>query len=330
MASNGQMVFSILNMAQDFASLPIPPKGSLGSQPLTKITSDASNKGGLSISRDGSLVAYVAFMSWETGRIEIRVRNLATGHETIYASENFPAYANPQISPDGSMLAYVEVIGGKIFSFVGPPGSLPGRQIAEDGQVLGFFADTKQVLIRYGASRLVRQNLSTGAQTELLTIASGGVLDARLSPDDRWLVCVVAEPDRPIETYIMPVGNASAPPETWLRIPTGCTYVNLLGLISRNSRTQRPFSPVWAADGDQLYYFSDRDGHSCIWAQRLDPQTKHPQGAAYALYHFHRTETSAMSFGGQRMFLAGARDKLIVPDWTVTGNLWIAKIDVNK
>lgn len=331
MASNGQMVFSILNMAQDFASLPLPPKGSPASQPLTTIISDATNKGGLSISRDGSLVAYLAFVSWETGRIEIRVRNLTTGRETVYVSERLPSSANPQISPDGSMLAYEEEIEGKLISFVGPPDSLPGRQICEDGQVLGFFSDSKEALIRYGANRLVRQNLSTGAQTELLSVASGGVLDARLSPDDRWLVFVFAPPDRPIETYIAPVGSASAPPETWLRIQTECSYDNCLGLISRNLHTMRPFSPVWDIEGDLLYYISNRDGYHCIWAQRLEPKTKQPQGAPYALHHIHRTEASAMSYGGgRRMFLAGARDKLIMPVWTITGNLWTARVDVPK
>jgi serine/threonine protein kinase len=329
-ASNGQMVFSILSIAVDFASLPLPLKGGMASQPLTNITSDATIKGGLSISRDGSVMAYVAFVSWEMGRLEIRVRNFATGRETAYTSKNLPTFSSPQISPDGSMLAYIEQIEGKIVSFVGPPESLPGRQICEDGQILGFFSDSKQVMILHGVNRLVRQNLSTGAQTELLTVASGGLLDARLSPDDRWIVFVVATPDRPIETYIAPVGDESPPPETWLRIPTDRSYVNIVGnLISPTLQITRSFSPVWAADGDLLYYFSDRDGHTCIWAQRLDPKTKQPQGAPYALYHMHRTETSPATWGS-RMFLAGARDKLIIPVWTVTGNLWTAKIDVHK
>ena len=330
-ASNGQMVFSIVSIAVDFASLPLPPKGRPASQPLTNITSDATIKGGLSISRDGSVVAYIAWVSWETGRLEIRVRNLVTGRETVYTSKNLPIFSTPQISPDGSMLAYAEEIRGKLVSFVGPPESLPGRQVCEDGQILGFFSDSQHALIRYGVNRLVRQNLSTGAQTPLLTVASGGVLDARLSPDDRWLVFVVAAPDRPIETYIAAVGDASPLPETWLRIPTDRSYVNILGnLISPTLRIARSFSPVWAADGDLLYYFSDRDGHTCIWAQRLEPKTKQPQGAPYALYHLHRIETSLASFSGQRMFLAGARDKLIMPIWTVTGNLWTARVDVHK
>jgi hypothetical protein len=329
-ASNGQMVFSILNIAEDFASLPLSPKGSPASQPLTKITSDATIKGGLSVSRDGSVIAYVAYLSWETGRLEIRIRDHVTGREIVYTSKNLTTSAYPQLSPDGSMLAYSEQVEGKFISFVGPVESLPGRQICEDGQVLGFFSDAKEALIRYRKGRLVRQNLSTGVETELLTLASGEVLDARLSPDDRWLAFVVAAPGQLVETFIAPVAAASPPAETWVRIPIDRSFVNIYGnLLYAVLRNARSISPAWAVDGDQLYYFSDRDGHNCIWAQRLNPQTKHPQGAPYALYHIHRTESSAATWGA-RMFLAGARDKLIVPVWTVTSNLWTAKVDAGK
>jgi hypothetical protein len=163
-----------------------------------------------------------------------------------------------------------------------------------------------------------------------LTLASGEVLDARLSPDDRWLAFVVAAPDKLVETFIAPVAAASPPPETWVRIPIDQSFVNIYGnLLYAVLRNARSISPAWAVDGDQLYYFSDRDGHNCIWAQRLDPQTKRPQGAPYALYHIHRTETSPATWGA-RIFLAGARDKLILPVWTVTSNLWKAKVDADK
>jgi hypothetical protein len=226
------------------------------------------------------------------------------------------------------MLAYAEEIAGKGVSFIGQPESLPGRQICEDCQVLGFSTDSRQALIRYGVNHLVRQDLSTGARTPLLTVDAGEVLDARLSPDDRWVVVVVAAPERPIEAYLAPVGESPALPGTWLRVPTGRSFVGTW--VQRGGRrTVRPPSPVWSADGGELYYFSDRDGHTCIWAQRLDPRTKQPRGAPYPLYHLHRPETSPALFGGW-MFLAASRDKLIVPEWTVKGNLWTAKLEAPR
>jgi len=282
MASNGRMLISILNAAQDFVSLPLPPAASGASGPLTKITSDATIKGGLSISRDGSVAACVAFVSWETGRIEIRVRTLATGRETVYRSETLPGSADPQISPDGWMLAYAEEIAGKPASYIGQPESLRGRQICEDCQILGFSADSRQALIRYGVNHLVRQDPFTGARAPLLTVDAGEVPDARLSPDDRWVVVVVAAPERLTEAYVVPVGESPALPGTWLRVPIGRSFVG--SWVQRGGRrTVRPPSPVWSADGGELYYFSDRDGHTCVWAQRLDARTKQPRGAPYPL-----------------------------------------------
>jgi hypothetical protein len=83
---------------------------------------------------------------------------------------------------------------------------------------------------------------------------------------------------------------------------------------------------VWSADGGELYYFSDRDGHTCVWAQRLDARTRQPRGAPYPLYHLHRIEPSTALFG-KWMFLAASCDRLIVPEWTVKGNLWTATLE---
>jgi hypothetical protein len=38
--------------------------------------------------------------------------------------------------------------------------------------------------------------------------------------------------------------------------------------------------PAWSPDSNLLYYLSKRDGFLCLWAQRLDPATKRPAGAA--------------------------------------------------
>ena len=163
---------------------------------------------------------------------------------------------------------------------------------------------------------------------QVLTVSSGKVLGARLSPDDRWLAFVVAAPDRPIETYVARVGDAPSPQDAWLRIPTGRSYANIWWFVRPPTlRTANSPSPVWDAGGDLLYYVSDRDGHACIWAQRLDPRTKQPQGAPYVLRHLHRT--AAAVFGGAA-FLASSRDRLFFPEMTVTSNLWTAKIDPGK
>lgn len=245
MAPNGGMVFSNVNMAEDFTSVQLPPKGSEASSPPARITSDATIKANLSVSRDGSKAAYFAFVSWESGRLEIRVRYLAAGRELVYTSENLPGTACPEISADGSLLAYAEQIGDKFISFIGSPESLPGKQICEDCQVFGFSSDSQHAFILYGTNRLVRDDLSTGTQMQVLTLPSGKVLGARLSPDDRWLAFVVAAPDRQIETYVAPVGAAPSPQDAWLRIPLGRSYADVWWFVRPPTlRTARSLSPV--------------------------------------------------------------------------------------
>ncbi len=330
-APSGRALVSVVSAAHDFISLPLPPTRDGATVPAAKVTSDATIKGGLSISRDGRTAAYVAFVSFETGRIEIRIRDLATGRESVYRSGALPNTANPQISPDGSRVGYMEERSGKHVGFVGVPTNLPGQQVCEDCQVTGFFSDSQSAVICYGQDRLVRQHLSTGAQTEILSVAPGMILDARLSPDDRWVAFVVAAPDRPVDVFVAPVGPQPSARSSWRRIVTGRSFVGSLFWLGNGIRplVLRPASPAWSDDGNELYYFSDRDGHMCVWAQRLEPGTKEPVGAPYAVYHLHRPATSPAVFG-KAMFLAAARDKLILPDWTVTSNLWTAMLEPGK
>ncbi len=327
-ASGGRALMCTQSIAMDFVSLPLPPTRDGATVSAANVTSDASIKGGLSVSRDGRVVAYVAYVSWETGRIEIRVCDLAAGQESVYRSEALPLTANPQISPDGSLVGYAEVRSGRHVGFVGAATSLPGRQVCEDCQVTGFFSDSQSAVICYGQDRLVRQHLSTGTQTEILSVAPGAIMDARLSPDDRWVTFVVAAPDRPVEVFVAPVGPEPAAPSNWRRIATGRSFVGAGGALA-TPYVFRPASPAWSADGNELYYFSDRDGHTCIWAQRLDPRMKTPTGDPYALYHLHRASTSPAVYG-PAMFLAAARDKLILPEWMVTSNLWTAQLEPAK
>ncbi len=88
-------------------------------------------------------------------------------------------------------------------------------------------------------------------------------------------------------------------------------------------------SPVWSPDSNLLYYLDDRDSHMCIWAQRLDRNTRKPQGESFSVHHFHRPETSFAGFKNS-IYLLGAHGKLIVNAWTITSNLYQARLDAQK
>lgn len=43
----------------------------------------------------------------------------------------------------------------------------------------------------------------------------------------------------------------------------------------------------WSPDGRTLDFTSQRDGHHCLWAQRLDAGSHRPAGAPFAVEHLH-------------------------------------------
>jgi Tol biopolymer transport system component len=74
----------------------------------------------------------------------------------------------------------------------------------------------------------------------------------------------------------------------------------------------------WSPGSNVIYFQSDRDGSTCLWAQRLDPVTKRPSGAPEALLHEHGAARSIA-----RWFSLG-RNRLVVNIIERTGSIWMA------
>ncbi|MBI3281593.1 MAG: hypothetical protein HYZ57_17335, partial [Acidobacteria bacterium] len=74
----------------------------------------------------------------------------------------------------------------------------------------------------------------------------------------------------------------------------------------------------WAPGGDVIYFLSNRDGYSCIWAQRLDALTKHASGPPVGLYHAHSASQTMAGF-------SLARDRIVFNMAERTGNIWMAE-----
>jgi hypothetical protein len=82
--------------------------------------------------------------------------------------------------------------------------------------------------------------------------------------------------------------------------------------------------PVWSSDGTLVYYTSFRDGFRCIWAQRLDNDTKRPSIAPAPVYHSHSAGLSLRNAGQTHFRIAVAADKLVFNMGELRGNLWMA------
>ena len=80
--------------------------------------------------------------------------------------------------------------------------------------------------------------------------------------------------------------------------------------------------PRWSPAGSLLYFISHRDGFRCIWAQRLDPLTRRPKDAPFAVDHFHNGRLSTMNVHVRAFSFEVSRDRLVFNMGEVTGNIW--------
>jgi hypothetical protein len=104
--------------------------------------------------------------------------------------------------------------------------------------------------------------------------------------------------------------DGAADREHWVPVTGGATY---------------DFKPRWSADGNRLYFFSERDRFRCIWAQNLDPKTKRPQGEPRAVAHFHSDKRPLMNVGVNALGLAVGPDKIVFNLMETTGNIWLTQ-----
>jgi Tol biopolymer transport system component len=120
------------------------------------------------------------------------------------------------------------------------------------------------------------------------------------SPDNRWCVFLDFATER---ACVAPLDELPIPESAWI------PFVN--GLVD----------PEWY--GNLIYSVSDRDGYSCIWAQRLDGVTKRPAGAPLPVFHAHNARISLADTG--ETYLSIGRDKMLFNMAERTGNIWMAE-----
>ncbi|NBQ91543.1 MAG: amidohydrolase [Betaproteobacteria bacterium] len=172
-----------------------------------------------SLSRDGKRVAYVSWDDRQMGRV--RVRELATGRETIVTPEP-GKYLTPRFSPDGRQVVYVKSRGSVLLSpwhgletgvyLANADGSGSPRRISRDGDTPQYGARNDEVFITRTSPvsevevrrALWRVRLNGAEDTE---IARGEFIgEYSVSPDGRWLGFI----DR-FQAYVLPLPPTGKP-----------------------------------------------------------------------------------------------------------------------
>src|SRR6185369_2086588 len=114
-------------------------------------------------------------------------------------------------------------------------------------------------------------DVETGQKKKILESAAPMVARPRFSPDDKWIAFMLRQGSA-FRIFVAPYDGDVQREDHWVPITEG---------------TFQDHQPHWSPDGALLYFYSDRDGSVCLWAQRLEPRSKHPVGQPAAVQHFH-------------------------------------------
>jgi Tol biopolymer transport system component len=318
LSGSGELYFAALNTPLAIWGLPLDANNGLVRGDLKRMTSGPFDVQP-SISADGNLLAFATARGKRAAleNEEVRVKNMATGAEELISSPS-QAEAFPHISSDGSMVAATATV---------PEfGKASGVRLVERERsvalktVTGAFAwdwshDDRRLLY-YKDDGVIRcLDIPSGKEVFRLAEPHHSLFQARFSPDDRFVALEVVD-DLRQETnssvFIASLtGSAEPPAKEWIPIRDTGSWAD---------------KPRWSPDGTLLYFISNRDGQTCLWAQRLERRSKRPVGLPFAVRHFHNSALAFDNVGMGLLEIDIARDKAVLGLGEVAGNLWSVKV----
>jgi eukaryotic-like serine/threonine-protein kinase len=310
---NGRMAFANHVENLDVWWLPVEAGKVVGE--LQRATDDAAADSTATISADGSRLVFVSDRS---GNGDIWMKDLASGKETAVTLTPFDE-SWPVSNREGTKLAYSRSENGQRPIHVvsaGQPG-VPDKVCDDCVGLNDFSPDGRRLLYTPRPAHASAPNsialldLVSGEKIRLIEHPTHTLFSPRFSPDGRWVSFQEFTGLASRRIYVAPLReNAPVPARDWLPITDGTG-------LDRDA--------AWAPDGNLLYFFSERDGFLCIWAQRLEPLTKRPLGDMFPVYHLHHARRSIRSLDNLGVArLSTAPGKLVFSMGEYTGNLWMA------
>jgi Tol biopolymer transport system component len=299
-AANGTIAFSSLTETVDIWSLRINTnRGEMASW-LERVTDVAAKSVFPSVSSDGNKIAYLSNKARSNG---LWIRDLRTRQDL---SLGHPAARYPRIDSSGTRVAFIE---DQVVSLVPAAGGESTSACSDCGRPWDWSPDGSRILyVAAGSPSAIGEwTISTGTKRVVLKHERDDLANAQFSSDGRWIGfhAIRGPTQRQILISRYPPGG------NWIAVTDG-------NGLDRNC--------AWSPDASILYYISERDGFRCIWARRLEAESKNPVGAAFPVAHFHSARRSLFELGDVGAIgLSAAPDKLIFSLGEVTGNIWIAR-----
>jgi eukaryotic-like serine/threonine-protein kinase len=297
--SGGAFAFAKAETKTDLWSLPMDLNRGVSTGALERITQSPANRDRVSLSNDGR---YAAYASDQAGQQNIWIHDLTTGKESSVApSPDRQGFA--VISGSGTRVAYSAFEGDKRYVYMAAPGAVPEKLCEGCPFAMDWSLDEKTLLILSGIPyQTIAMDVASHQQTPILKHPSLGLVYARLSPDNRWVSFSIRAGLNRARIAIAPLDGPKPVPES--------AWINIAEVDPHDTSN-------WSPDGKTLYFTSPRDGHRCLWGQRLDPVTRHPHGEPFAVQHFH----GPIAYVQAEWSAAGGRIAMVLTE--DSGNVWM-------
>jgi Tol biopolymer transport system component len=321
LSQDGKLAFASVSLTEQVYAIPAETDRGERLQDASSLTrTEGQRNHSPSLSRDGRWMAY-ASTSVGNSETSIRLKDLAGGSDRILADRAHPFDKDiVSISPDGSHVVFNRLDDKMNAYMVAAAGGSPER-ICENCVPRGFSSDGSRVLMQEYDSRRPNQlfSVDVAAKTakKFLSHAKWSLFHAFFSWDDEWVVFKRMIDLSHGQILIAPVRNGAAGNEAeWIAVTDG-----------RLNDDKPQFSP----DGNMLYFTSNRDGRLCVWGLRLNHATKRPEGAPFAIQHFHNAmgwySMFYNPFNSMGTSLSVGRGKIVTNLVEPHGDIWLVQVD---
>ena len=305
---DGRMVFISRTMGADIWSLSIDAERGKTLGVPTRVTQDAADDYDPTLSEDGRTLV---FRSRRAGRFDVFLKSRVANEETVITQTTSDDY--PVVSRDGQKIAYSTRENGKMPVFVVSASGGAPEQVCDDcGEIEQWTPDGSGLLYVTATdpSGVGLLRIGSSKNDEWLRHPGQGIFNARLSADNRWVV--FNSKSHPLSRSRVLVVRADgahlASEKEWI-------------VVSEDGE-----APTWSPQANLLYFWSDRDGSPCLWAQRLDTATKRPIGSPQTIHHFHSRGLSWRNLYLGAPDIAVARDKVVFNLGEHSGNIWMTDL----
>jgi Tol biopolymer transport system component/predicted Ser/Thr protein kinase len=271
---------------------------------LEPVTADSHGKAGLTVAAGGSRLAYNTYGPPGQANVEIHLRDVASGRESLVAASGSWPSLDPILSADGSKLAYRDLEGGKFAIRIAEGGSTARVEGCEGCAFRAFFPNPAEALVEVD-DRLMRHRLNGGGQVLLAEVPS--LVDVALSPSGSRLAFTRVREDGTAALYETDITRPPSLPSSWRLVAADRNHLG---------------SPAWSPDGALLYYVSQRDGSPCVWVQPIAADGA-LAGAATVALHLH----AGKGLYGRTTRIGATADRLFVLLSQLKGDVWAVDLD---